>query len=446
MIVLSSMPTFNNLARLAHIDMPLAAAYTAAMYFLYTGYFEEQRCNHRIYGFYAALGWGMVLKGPLVVLLAGLTVLGMILRSRRWRTVWELRPLSGGLLFLLIALPWYVVETLRTDGAFFDEFIVNQNLRRFTGIGSTYRDGERMPLWYYFPKLLAGALPWSFAAFAAAVLRFRALIRLKFRPATVFLLMWLLTGFLFFSLSALKRGDYLLPVYPALAILTARAVETGCRSLPRLDRRWIRGFAAFAALLVLGLILVRCGVAARFGELIVEEKIRGISQADGRDIVIYSTYANRFFPAVLLAAALLSAAIFFGCRQAERGRYFTVLGLCSALIFAALLAYNCVLQPGTDGMKTVKPFVRQAQALIPPGGEVEYASGYNTELIFFLNRRYERRPKRPLRFVMASPKHAAKLRKRAPEAWRELFRTPEGHHYPIVMLERLPEQGGTRER
>ena len=435
LIVLSSMPTFNNLGRLAHIDMPLAAAFALAMYFLYTGYFEEWRCNRRIYGFYAVLGWGMVLKGPLVVILAGLTVLGMMLWSRRWKMLLEIRPFTGGALFLLVALPWYVVETIRTDGAFFEEFIVNQNLRRFTGIGSTYRDGERMPLWYYFPKLLAGALPWSIAAVAAAAFSCKRLIRLRFRAPTVFLLMWFATGFVFFSLSALKRGDYLLPIYPALAILAARAVETGCRSLPPLSRRWIWGAAALALLLTSGLALNRSGLVIAFGERIVSGQIRWISEADGRNTVIFSAYLNRFFPAVLLAAVLVIALVCWACRQAERRRYFAVLGIFGGCVLAGILAYNCMIQPGTDRMKTVKPFVRLAQQLIPPDGAFGYI-GYNTELIFFLNREYHRR-RIDSRYVIVSPKYAAALRKKDPARWRELFRTPEGHHYPVVMLERL---------
>ena len=436
MMVLSSMPISNNLARLAHIDMPLAAAFALAMYFLYTGYFEEWRCNRRIYGFYAVLGWGMVLKGPLVVILAGLTILGMMLWSRRWRMIRELRPLSGGLVFLLVALPWYVVETIRTDGAFFDEFIVNQNLRRFTGIGSTYREGKRMPLWYYGPKLPAVTLPWSLAAIAAAVFYGRRLIRLKFRMPTVFLLMWFATGFVFFSLSALKRSDYLLPIIPPLAVLTARAIETGCRSLPPLSRRWIWGVAAIALLLTVGLILNRSGVVTAFGERVVDGKISWVNDGDGRNIVLFSTFVNRFFPLAVLAAALLVASIGGGCRLAEHRNHFAVLGLIFAAVLAAILAYNCAIQPGTDRLKSVKPFVRQAHKLIPPGGKVGYSGGYNTELVFFLNRECHRR-RIDFHHVMTSPKRAAALRKENPERWRELFRTPAGHHYPIVMLERL---------
>ena len=77
MVILSTMSNFDKLGRLGHIDMPLACAFMLAMYFLYTGYFEEWKPNRNIYLFYAALGWGMLLKGPLVIVLAGLAIAGM---------------------------------------------------------------------------------------------------------------------------------------------------------------------------------------------------------------------------------------------------------------------------------------------------------------------------------------------------------------------------------
>ena len=191
-VVLSSMVTFLHLGRLAHIDMPLCAAYAWAMAFLYLGYFERMESNPLIYGFYLCLAWGVLLKGPLVVILAGLTVLAMMIVFRRWKMLWELRPLTGGALFLLAALPWYVAETIRTNGAFFEEFILRQNVSRFTGIHSTYRGGERMSLFYYIPKLAAGAAPWSLFSVCALAVLIRRWIREKAFPrlstGSVFLL------------------------------------------------------------------------------------------------------------------------------------------------------------------------------------------------------------------------------------------------------------------
>ena len=103
-VILSTMSNFDKLGRLGHIDMPLAAAFMAAMYFLYVGYAENWRANNWIYLFYVALGWGMLLKGPLVVMLAGLVVLGlMAMHGKRWYEVLrDLRLVRGAAIFLVI--------------------------------------------------------------------------------------------------------------------------------------------------------------------------------------------------------------------------------------------------------------------------------------------------------------------------------------------------------
>jgi len=230
MVMLCTMSNFDKLGRLGHIDMPLAAAFMAAMYFLYIGYFEKWKTNFNIYWFYVALGWGLLLKGPLVLMLAGLVIAGMAAtRGRRWYEVpRDLRLIRGALIVLVIALPWYIYECIHSHGAFFEEFIVRQNLNRFTGDPTVYR--KKSPVWHYIPKLLAGALPWSIAAVAGLVFNFKRIIRFRLSTGSRFLLIWFLTGFVFFSLSAVKRIDYLLPLFPALAIMTARATDEWCRN------------------------------------------------------------------------------------------------------------------------------------------------------------------------------------------------------------------------
>ncbi|MBQ9502489.1 MAG: glycosyltransferase family 39 protein [Lentisphaeria bacterium] len=437
MVVLSATPTFSNLGRLAHIDMPLAAAFTIAMCFLWCGYFEEYKSNARIYGFYIMLGAAVLLKGPLAILLAGCVILGMLLWSRRWKMLWELRPLTGGLVFLAVALPWYIAEYVRTDGAFFDEFIVNQNFRRFTGVGSTYRGGKRMPLYYYFPKLFAGMLPWSLAAIPGAVCFRRALMKFSLRRGTVFLLMWAGTLFIFFSCSALKRGDYLLPLYPAAAVLLARVIVLGCENLPGLTKKWKIFWLGLCILIAAAAVVNRAGILIRFGELIVADRIPHASERDGVTLIMISRFINDHFCWALAGAAGAAALLFLIFRMMERRRYFTALSVFSAAVLGVFTCYHAVIQPGTDGLKTVKFFCRKAVEIIPPGEKVSYHGDFNTELIFFIDRPYGTDMDRDgTRFVLMPPEYADRFLRNAPDAWKEHLRTPEGHQYPAVLLER----------
>ena len=437
MVVLSATPTFSNLGRLAHIDMPLAGAFTVGMYFLYRGYFEEYKSNRLIYLFYVMLGLAVLLKGPLAVLLAGCVILGMMLWSRRWKMLWELRPLTGGLVFLAVALPWYVAEHIRTNGAFFDEFIVNQNFRRFTGVGSTYRGGKRMPLYYYFPKLLAGMLPWSLAAFPGLWAFRKALLKFRLRKGTVFLLMWAGTLFVFFSCSALKRGDYLLPLYPAAAVLLARVIVVGCEQLPALTKKWKAVWLGLCILIAGAAVVNYSGLLIRFGELIVADKIPHASERDGMTLIMISRFINDHYFAALAGAAAAAAVLFCIFRMMEKRRHFTALCVFSAAVLCVFTSYHAVIQPGTDHLKTVKPFCRKAVRIIPPGEKVTYSGDFNTELIFFIDRPYGKDIDRDgTRFLMMPPAYVDGFVKKHPGVWKEHFRTEKDHQYPVVLLEK----------
>ena len=439
MVVLSSMATFANLGRVAHIDMPLAAAYILAMLCLYLGYFERRRANAWLYGFYALLGWGMVLKGPVPVILAGLTVLLMAIRERSWRMLLDLRPFSGALVFLAVALPWYVAENFRTDGAFFNEFIINQNLRRFTGIGSTYRNGERMSYFYYFPKLFAGALPWSIFLVIGVIAMFRRVIRLQFRRESCYLIFMVAGAFVFFSLSALKRGDYLLPIYPALAILIARIIELGAERLPALHRGWIAVWGAIAALLAAATVLILTGVIGNVGTTVANREWRFMSRRDGMNTVMFCDFAVEHAALLIAAAAATALLLLIFGRLLARRRNFAAFALLAVLVLALFSFYHAVLQPGTDRLKTVKPLVREAAALLPPGARVLYLGDFNTELIYFVNHPYGTSPEEisGVDFIFATPEWFASQSPAFRTAWSVRLVTPEGHHYPAVLLCRV---------
>ena len=439
-VVLASMPTFVKLARVAHIDMLFAASFSAAMLFLYLGCFEKRRSSPLIYGFYVALAAGMLLKGPLILVLAGIVVVAAALLFRRRGLLWDIRPFSGGGLFLLLALPWYVLETWRTDGEFFQEFIINQNLRRFTGIGSTYRDGERMPLYYYFPKLVAGAFPWSLAALAALVVGFRRLVRLRVGTGTLLLLIWLISGFGFFSLAALKRGDYLLPVYPALAVLTAAAIDRAIDRMPRLNRRWRWVLVGLAGLTVLFFAANFSGVVIRVAEQGLSGEMLHVSARDARRAIIFSQFVNTHVVLSLAAAGLLLGVIWYFGRQLELGKRFQAFGVVVAVVFASYLIYELTVEPLDAANSTVKYFAASARKIIPDDCVVNYYNNRNTELIYYLDRPYRFGPPGAAGgYLLTDRRGEKRLRREQPGRWREILRTPEGHEYPAVLLWGEPE-------
>lgn len=444
-VMLSSMATFATLGRLAHIDMLLACATTGAMYFFYTGYLEkkfrhperEEKAGLSIYGFYLMLAAGMLLKGPLPVLLAGLCVLLCMFVYRDWKMPLRLRPFSGGALFLLTALPWYVAETIRTGGAFFEEFIVNQNLRRFTGIGSTYRDGERMSLFYYFPKMFAGMLPWSIAGAAAVAAYAKKIFRrnLHLRKETIFLLVWFWGWFVFFSFSALKRGDYVLGLYPAGAILIARAAVMFFDRAPKLWSKWRTVFRGLCGLLLAALCVNLSGVLVTVGEKVASREWTFMSKRDGMTMAMISAFVNEHLVLAFASAAVLMLLLYGFFRFWERRELAKSFVLVSLLVLTLFSAYHGVIQPGTDRNKTVKPFVPEIRKHLSENETILYIGDFNTELIFFVDHPYDVKMNDEARYIVSGEESLFPLL--STDEWEMIACTGKDHQYPAYLLRRI---------
>ena len=171
---------------------------------------------------YVATALGVLTKGPVAaVLIGGIIVVFLILQRDIRALRWLLSPL-GIVAFLAIALPWFVLVSQRNP-EFLDFFVVDQHLKRFLAPNE-----HQQGLWFFFPIVWGGILPWSaFVLFAPGLLRrFGArLVRRQLSAATLFCLVWSGVVFVFFSLSGSKLATYVLPMFCPLAILAARFFE-----------------------------------------------------------------------------------------------------------------------------------------------------------------------------------------------------------------------------
>ena len=247
--------------------------------------------------------------------------------------------------------------------------------------------------------------------------------------------MWFLTGFVFFSLSALKRGDYLLPVYPALGILTAAAVVRFCEKLPPMPRHIFWLPAALGLLLAGGLTLSFSGLLIRLARARLEGHIRHIGRSDANNMLLISSWVNSHaFTVIFASLAVLALAVLLAVLL-RRGRCHAVLLLfcvCSYAVFGFYVAY---LDPVSgDRYRSVKSFAVEARRFIPRGETVLIAGDFNTELLYFLDRPYS--GDTACRFAVTSDKYADNLLKTQPGQWEELLRTVENHQYPAVILRR----------
>ena len=389
--VLATMFGFVNLGRIARIDMVLCAFYAVAMLLLYEGYFRKRKGNAWLYLFYVVLAVGVAVKGPVSVFLVGLTVLILLIMEWNFKKtttmLWELKPISGALICLAICVPWLIFEMSRTTQDFAWDFFWTQNIDRFLGIHTQFSEGKRKTFFYYFPKLFAMALPWSLLV-PFMLWQYRKSWR-KLRSETWFLLIWVLAVFGFFSFSFIKRGDYLLPLFPALAVLLGRYATLQTEKGFRITRHWKIVWEVLAGLTFVVWLGIIFGWFNTLAQAMIDEKIPHMSHRDGmalRDYLeIFSAYP---WITLILAGAALAVLFFFG-RQLQKGESFKALSTLMGILLIVFVFFYTCLDPISGRTRTTKDFCLRIQPLLPPDAYVAYIGSWVDEAVFFVNRDYE---------------------------------------------------------
>ena len=216
-------------------DMLLVGCMCSALLAFFLGYtLEEQReqaefstvsasrfPNKWYLTFYVLIALAILAKGPVGIVVPALIVGCFGLYLGNFRQLWrEMRPVSGILIILAIALPWYIFVILANGQTYIDSFFGYHNFQRFTGVVNKHS----APWYFYFFVVLVGFAPWSiYLPVAIARTRFwqRSYWRRQPRSAqlSLFALFWFGCIFGFFTIAVTKLPSYVLPLIPAAAIL-----------------------------------------------------------------------------------------------------------------------------------------------------------------------------------------------------------------------------------
>jgi 4-amino-4-deoxy-L-arabinose transferase-like glycosyltransferase len=205
-------------AHIAKTDAALAGVTTVAMLLLGRAFVAPETVSKaQAAGFWVAVAAGILLKGPICPMIAGLTVVSLGLWTKNWAWLRALRPASGLLLLLLLVLPWFVAIGIATKGAFFVQSLGGDLAGKIVGSD----DAHGHPFGTYLALLPLVAFP-----VALPVLRaFPAVWRSRQPDGMKFLIAWLVPGWLVFEIVHTKLPHYVLPLYPALFLLAASVVN-----------------------------------------------------------------------------------------------------------------------------------------------------------------------------------------------------------------------------
>jgi 4-amino-4-deoxy-L-arabinose transferase-like glycosyltransferase len=247
-------------ARLATTDAVLLATVVAAMGVLARVYLPEQRGKLDARSawtlpaiFWTALAIGILLKGPLILMVVGLATVVLAVIDRRAEWLLALKPLVGVLWLAALVLPWFIAIIGRADDAFIAQSVGHDLLPKLY----SNQEGHGAPPGFYLLLFWLMFFPGAMLAGLATPAVWAA----RREPGAKFLLAWLVPSWVVLELVVTKLPHYVLPLFPAIAILIAGIMEA--RMLSR--NRWLTaatvwwfliplllGFAGVACLIVLG--------------------------------------------------------------------------------------------------------------------------------------------------------------------------------------------------
>ncbi|HTV28582.1 MAG TPA: glycosyltransferase family 39 protein [Xanthobacteraceae bacterium] len=202
--------------------------------------------------FWTAIAVGVLIKGLAILMVAGLTAVTLSVLDRSARWLLRLRPILGIAWTALLVLPWLVAISMRIGDAFLLDSVGHDTLGKILNS----QQGHGGPPGFYLVLFFLTFFPASMLAGLAAP---AIVSEARRQPAIRFLLAWLVPSWIVFELAVTKLPHYVLPLYPAIAILLATAVEGNMLS----RRVWLVRCLAwwFLAPLFLSVVVVGGAIA-----------------------------------------------------------------------------------------------------------------------------------------------------------------------------------------
>lgn len=386
-VVLATSHEWWEAGSLAQVDMTLAFFMAAALLLFLFVY----RRREKGVGLAGPLGIALLLasatlaKGPVGVVIPALVIFCFLLLRRNLGFLKKLHPLPSAALFCLIAGSWYLLALRQGGAPFFLRQIVNENLR--TAVGSY---GHYQSPFYFVPLLILNMAPWSL--FLPCLVLFAYRERRGWSDDRVsYLLVWIATVLLFFSLARGKRGIYILPLYPAMALLFGawwREWEKRTADPLGLARAAGALIAAFS-LAIPGIFLLRFlgwgifGVTRSSGAIHKNADLSAVLQfLDAPSRLVWICLVVSAAAALVLIGALI------------RKRWDIVFVSVAAGAIASGLAIKDVYYPALAAERTLKPFMLRVRQTADDRTPIFFYRAFDYGAVFYAGRHVRQYPEK----------------------------------------------------
>lgn len=361
-VVLATSPEIILLSRTVVHDISLAFFISLALYFFYAAFSNQRHLRIHLFLCYAAMGFAVLAKGPIGLLLPGMIIGLFLLLKGRLNFLKEMALGWGALIFLIVAAPWYVLISMRNPD-YVSYFFLKQNLGNFL---SKTQARHPQPFYYYIPILLGGMLPWSFFVPLAFLRPLERKLQ-KIDNGVLFLLCWFSVIFLFFSAANSKLGTYILPALPAAALLIGRAWnEIMTAPTPGLRRGAVWSLAPVPVLFLAATVVV----------MLLLPPIQNIQMRYGIKL------SDLFGFWIAITGIVTIAFLFFVFRHYRSA--FTAL---AATFIVGIILVNTVFIPLIDPYRSTKGLAKEMDAILPPGERMVFYWTLKDSALFYTNRR-----------------------------------------------------------
>ena len=354
-MILASTLLFTWISKLGALDVPLAFFTTLAAY----GWFRHRRDGGAwSLLFFAGMGLATLIKGPIGILIPCLAVLATFLvpgrpapRSRH--LLW------GGLLTILIVGAWLVPACLQGGAEYTNTILFRQSVGRMVTSWS-----HQQAWFYHLTRLPIFLFPWIVFLPWAIVHLWKKRDN-ETDGASRRLILWYGLGLLVFSFVSGKRGRYMLPFLPPLAIVLGVFLDDALRAFRSgLARDWMRRLFTlqYALFLLLGLALLAAPLVA--GDASVAARPDWDQGPSALAEVIDRIGHGR----LIVCAASLWMVGLIGWWMARRERFSMALAAVLAGTLTLSLGLDLLLTPGLNHLKSGREVGRQINELVPPAG------------------------------------------------------------------------------
>lgn len=355
-LVLAMSGEFFRVAHTVIVDGALTFFVLCCMAFFITGYLSESNRKKLLCYIlmYVACSLAFLTKGFIGVVIPGLGILAFLVADRNLKEILKMRLWLGALIFLAMALPWFIALWHQGGTEYLKVFLFHNHLQRFlpdglAGAVSADVSGHHNPIYYYLIEFPVGFLPWSILLVPALIHAFSRAGRsgAPSEKGLLFAKCWFLAGIIFLTASSTKRTLYLMPIFAPMAIITAAYIESTL-VFPSINR------VGKAFLWVFALVLLMIGAGAVPGYLYARHSHVLASSGD-------------LLAPISLLAILMAAASVVAIRYLRKGNLKTYWVATNVAIIGALIFALTVLVPVVDRHKSFVPFCNRITNMIPSG-------------------------------------------------------------------------------